>query len=452
MLSVGAALFLTALLRFDPGAIFAATIAPAGIFLAVFAGLLWVALLSANEAYAPRTMVSASDQVIRVASALLPAWVLTQLFAFLLKVSIPFESRLVVGLSLPALFLSLVVARLVIVRPFSRRTYRRLYLGPIVVLGDTPKADKLAQELRQGDTRSRPVMLHPLASLTPADATRLVNEDGFGEVVIEPRGTGLDNVLDIAFACLDARAEVKIISNQFQVVVGRSTIGDLNGIPVMRFRRFDLVGPEQVVKRVIDLTGALAGLVLLAPVLLAIAVAVKVSSRGPILFRQTRLGRGGREFTMYKFRTMVDGNDPKTHESYLRAYIRDGSPAIVAEDGTKIYKLTDDPRITRVGGWLRALSLDELPQLWNVVRGEMSLVGPRPCLPYEWKLYRPWQRRRLDVLPGCTGLWQVTARSHVSFEEMVILDLHYAHHGSVATDLGLILHTLPAMLRGRGGY
>jgi iron(III) transport system permease protein len=110
------------------------------------------------------------------------------------------------------------------------------------------------------------------------------------------------------------------------------------------------------------------------------------------------------------------------------------------------------PRVTRVGRFLRRTSLDELPQLWNVVRGEMSLVGPRPCLPFEWAMYRPWQRRRLDVKPGCTGLWQVTARSRVGFEEMVILDLHYAHHGSIGADLGLIARTVPAMLRGRGGY
>ena len=147
---------------------------------------------------------------------------------------------------------------------------------------------------------------------------------------------------------------------------------------------------------------------------------------------------------------MVAGNDPSIHREYLASYIRSGAPASVAADGTRIYKLTEDPRITPVGGWLRAFSLDELPQLWNVLIGEMSLVGPRPCLPY-MELCRPWQRRRLDVMPGCTGLWQVTARSHVAFEEMVILDLHYAHHGTVGRDLWLIAQTLPAMLRGGAG-
>jgi lipopolysaccharide/colanic/teichoic acid biosynthesis glycosyltransferase len=155
---------------------------------------------------------------------------------------------------------------------------------------------------------------------------------------------------------------------------------------------------------------------------------------------------------MLKFRTMVAGNDPSAHREYLQSYIQSGAAASVGADGIKIYKVTQDPRVTTIGGWLRSFSLDELPQLWNVLVGEMSLVGPRPCLPYEWDLYRPWQRRRLDVMPGCTGLWQVTARSHVAFDEMVILDLHYAHHGSIGRDLWLIAQTLPAMIRGRGGY
>jgi exopolysaccharide biosynthesis polyprenyl glycosylphosphotransferase len=452
LLAIGIGFFVPALLRFTPLELLAAAATPAGFFLASGGALLWVGLLTAQDAYAPRNLVSGSDQVVRIAGAVLPAWILTHFLAFLVKAPVPFESRLAVGLSLPAAFLFILTLRLGITRPLARRSYRRLCSGPILVIGDTPRAERIARELEERDARSRMVMLRRLSELPPTDAAGLVAEHGFGEVFIEPDGRGLDEVLGVAFSCLDQKAEVKIISNRFQVVMGRSAIGELDGTPVMRFRRFDLSGPETLVKRVVDLVGASAGLVLLSPVFIAIAAAVKVTSPGPIFYRQTRVGKGGRRFTMYKFRTMLDGNDSRIHENYLRNYIRNGAPATVAEDGTKIYKLTEDPRVTRVGAWLRGLSLDELPQLWNVLRGEMSLVGPRPCLPYEWDLYRPWQRRRLDVLPGCTGLWQVTARSHVGFDEMVILDLHYAHHASVATDLWLIAQTLPAMLRGRGGY
>jgi lipopolysaccharide/colanic/teichoic acid biosynthesis glycosyltransferase len=164
------------------------------------------------------------------------------------------------------------------------------------------------------------------------------------------------------------------------------------------------------------------------------------------------VGHRGTPFQMFKFRTMKDGSDSKANQDYLRSFIREGTPAEITADGTMIFKPPRDPRVTSVGVWLRRLSLDELPQLYNVLLGDMSLVGPRPCLPYEWELYEPWQRRRLDVLPGCTGLWQVKGRSRVRFEDMVILDLYYAHHGTLLSDLHLIIKTIPVMAQGRGAY
>ena len=452
LVALGAGLLLPSMLRFTPDALLTSLETMAGRAMLVLTPLLWVGALSARDAYAPRVMIATGDQVMRVVGAVLPAWVFTHLLAFLVKAPVPFESRLVVGLTLPAVLLGVCALRLGVLRPLARRVYPRLSHGPVLVLGDTERAHRIAADLGARDERQRGVSLRPLSAVTPESAARLITERGFGEVVIEPNGRGLDEVLDVAFACLDARADVRVVSPRFQIVIGRSAIGDFDGIPVLRFRRHDLAGPETFVKRLVDMVGSIAGLAVLSPVLLAIAVAVRVTSPGPVLFRQERIGRGGRRFTMLKFRTMEHGNDPGIHQEYLRELIRSGAAADTTEDGAKVYKLTRDPRVTRVGAWLRALSLDELPQLWNVLRGEMSLVGPRPCVAYEWDMYRPWQRRRLDVLPGCTGLWQVTARSHVGFEEMVILDLHYAHHGSVASDLWLIAQTLPAMLRGRGGY
>ena len=450
--AIASAFFLSALVRFTPERLLTPLTRPDGLALFGCSALLWVAFLSAREAYAPRAMISITGQLLRVLGAALPAWVLTHLVAFALKIEVPFESRLAVGLSLPATLLFLVLGRLLVVRPLARQAYQRLAHGPVLVLGDSERAVRLVEHYHESYDGARAVHLHELSSTTPDSARDLVENLGVSEVVIEPQGRALEEVFDTAFACLDAQAEVVVVSNQLDVVTGRSSIADLAGVPAMRFRRPDLRGPEAPLRRVIDIAGAAACLVLLAPLFLLIAIAVKFSSPGPIFFRQERVGRRGRRFTMLKFRTMVSGNDPSAHRDYLASYIQSGAPASVAVDGTKIYKLTQDPRVTPVGAWLRAFSLDELPQLWNVLVGEMSLVGPRPCLPYEWDLYRPWQRRRLDVMPGCTGLWQVTARSHVAFDEMVILDLHYAHHGSIGRDLWLIAQTLPAMIRGRGGY
>lgn len=452
LIAIASAFFITALVRFTPDRLMGAIARVDGAALFGCSALLWMAFLSAREAYAPRAMVSIAAQLLRVLGAALPAWVLTHLLAFALKIEVPFESRLAVGLSLPATLLLLVAGRLLVVRPLARRVYGRLAHGPVLVLGDTERAVRLVERYQDSYGEARGVHLHDLSTTTPEQARELVETLGVSETVIEPQGRALEEVFDTAFACLDAHAEVVVVSNQLQIVTGRAAIGDMAGVPAMRFRRQDLRGPEATLRRVIDVAGAAACLLLFAPVLAAIAIAVKISSPGPIFFRQERIGRQGRRFTMLKFRTMVAGNDPSAHREYLRSYIKSGAPASVGADGTKIYKLTQDPRVTPIGAWLRSFSLDELPQLWNVLVGEMSLVGPRPCLPYEWDLYRPWQRRRLDVMPGCTGLWQVTARSQVAFDEMVILDLHYAHHGSIGRDLWLMAQTLPAMIRGRGGY
>ncbi|MBD3237788.1 MAG: exopolysaccharide biosynthesis polyprenyl glycosylphosphotransferase [Candidatus Eisenbacteria bacterium] len=203
-------------------------------------------------------------------------------------------------------------------------------------------------------------------------------------------------------------------------------------------------------KRAFDLIAALCATLLLSPLMLAITVAVKLSSPGPVFHAQQRVGRDGRRFYMYKFRSMVASNDDARHRRYVASLVRDGDAAGVDECGRPVYKILDDPRITAVGRLLRRMSLDELPQLFNVIRGEMSLVGPRPPLPFEYELYEPWQRVRLDATPGMTGLWQVSGRSYLSFEEMVLLDLFYAANWSFLLDLKLIWRTIPEVFCARG--
>jgi exopolysaccharide biosynthesis polyprenyl glycosylphosphotransferase len=196
-------------------------------------------------------------------------------------------------------------------------------------------------------------------------------------------------------------------------------------------------------KRIMDIVLASIMLVAALPVMLLLAMAIKLDSPGPIIFRQTRVGRGGRRFTFYKFRSMYHNSDPQVHQQFVRNLIN-------GNHSGKIYKLAEDKRITRVGRFLRRTSLDELPQLWNVLKGDMSLVGPRPPIPYEVAEYKEWHKQRLTVTPGLTGLWQVTARSSVSFDEMVALDLEYVRRQSLALDIKILLLTIPAVLSGRG--
>ena len=205
-------------------------------------------------------------------------------------------------------------------------------------------------------------------------------------------------------------------------------------------------------KRGLDLLLSVLILALAAPLWVLIALAIKVDSPGPVLFRQRRIGQGGREFVMYKFRSMVSDADPRVHWEAFRRFA-EGEPLEVDGAGPR-YKAHRDPRVTRVGRLLRATNLDEVPQLLNVLRGEMSLVGPRPAIPYELEWYKDWYFQRFQVAPGISGLWQVKSRNRVGLEEMVRQDLEYIRRRSLLLDLQIIALTVPGMLlhpRGNGG-
>ena len=202
-----------------------------------------------------------------------------------------------------------------------------------------------------------------------------------------------------------------------------------------------------VLKRIVDLVFALALIIVSAPLLVVIAIGVKISSRGPVLFKQERIGRGGKSFTLLKFRSMAHNADNGIHREYMKKLI--SGDLDTANGENSLYKIENDPRITEFGHFLRRTSLDELPQLFNVVSGSMSLVGPRPPIPYEVNAYKSWHLQRLSVKPGITGLWQVSGRSSRTFDEMVQLDLDYIENRSLYTDLKILFRTIPATLNTR---
>ncbi|HWG21600.1 MAG TPA: sugar transferase [Terracidiphilus sp.] len=222
----------------------------------------------------------------------------------------------------------------------------------------------------------------------------------------------------------------------------------------------DLMNPTRrkrsllTLKRSIDALASGLGLLLLSPLLMAIAIAIKLTSTGPVLFRQQRVGQYGKLFTVLKFRSMYVNNDHNVHREYVTKLIADQAERKAVNGAPEgVYKLTNDRRITPLGGFLRRTSLDELPQIMNVFMGEMSLVGPRPAIPYELAAYQTWHRRRiLEAKPGITGLWQVTGRSLVKFDDMVRLDLRYATSWSLGLDFWILLRTPLAVIRGAGAY
>jgi exopolysaccharide biosynthesis polyprenyl glycosylphosphotransferase len=231
------------------------------------------------------------------------------------------------------------------------------------------------------------------------------------------------------------------VPDLFRLTKNQMKVEELNGIPLLSTRELSIRGWNAVVKRGFDIVvGALMAAVVLLPALL-IAAAIRLDTPGPVLYSQVRIGKNGRPFRCYKFRSMVHNADE------LREQI-----APLNESSGPLFKIRKDPRLTNVGGFIRRYSLDELPQLINVLRGEMSLIGPRPNLPSEVERYQDWMTKRLSVCPGMTGLWQVSGRSDLTFDEMVLLDIYYVENWTMGLDLNILLRSVPAVLQARGAY
>jgi exopolysaccharide biosynthesis polyprenyl glycosylphosphotransferase len=276
---------------------------------------------------------------------------------------------------------------------------------------------------------------------TSDDLVKVLAEQAVDMVIIALPWRSRDKIMRLVDQCETVGTSVRIVPDLFQMSLNRVDVDSLGGIPLIAVREPVIRGWPLRIKRAMDV--AVAGLILvtLAPLASLIALAIKIDSPGPVHFRQTRVGRFGRRFTCYKFRSMHEGADAQQRALSHRN-----------EATGPIFKIRDDPRLTRVGRVLRRLSFDELPQLWNVLFGDMSLVGPRPPMPDEVARYEDWHRRRLEVAPGLTGLWQVSGRSELTFDEMVMLDLYYAENWSLGLDLAIMLRTVPTVLRGTGAY
>ncbi|HLY26290.1 MAG TPA: sugar transferase [Aggregatilineales bacterium] len=261
-------------------------------------------------------------------------------------------------------------------------------------------------------------------------------------VIITLPWTARQNIMELVAVCEKYAVPARIVPDMFQLNMSQVSIENLEGIPLLGLTgEIRLDQTRYLIKRIIDV-----GLIVLTapvsiPLALATAIAIKLDSPGPILFPHQRVGKDGHEFSMYKFRSMRDGADELREE-------------MIAQTGAdpKRPKWENDPRVTRVGKWIRRLSIDELPQLINVLRGEMSIVGPRPPTPDEVSHYEKWHRQRLNVLPGATSLWQVSGRSKIPFEEQCLLDIYYIENWSIGLDLQIMLRTIPNVLLGIGAF
>lgn len=282
----------------------------------------------------------------------------------------------------------------------------------------------------------RPAYLGQLAAIPI-----VVDEQNVDEVVIALPPTAHQQVLPILEQCREHDVSFTLVPDLFELAIDRVITYEVGGLPLIRLKESRIRGGNYVIKRAMDILIASLVLFVTSPLMLLIAIAIKLDSPGPILFPQERVGKNWKRFTLFKFRTMYQ--DAEKRKAELQA---------AYNVGDLLFKLKDDPRRTRIGRFLRTTSLDELPQFFNILVGEMSVVGPRPQVPAEVENYEEWHCRRLDVTPGLTGLWQVNGRSDLTFDEMVRLDVYYAEHWSPWLDIKLILRTIPAVILARGAY
>jgi len=314
-----------------------------------------------------------------------------------------------------------------------------------LVMGDPVLAEELRAKLDSDAGVNATVVgsvgLEERAGQIPWSALSLhgvLKEHDAQRVVLAPQHADSHEVLDLVRTLSSLGVRVSVFPRLLEVVGSSVEFDDVNGMPVLGIHPFGVSRSTLLLKRTFDLLGATFGLLLISPLLALIAVAIKLDSRGPVLFRQRRIGRDGEEFEIFKFRTMFDGADRRKAELLDR------------NEAQGLFKIEEDPRITSVGRLLRRASLDELPQLWNVVRGQMSLVGPRPLVGEEDRRVQGWDRNRLQLTPGMTGPWQVLGSSRVPLNEMVKIDYLYTANWSLWTDLKLLLRTVPYMARRRG--
>jgi exopolysaccharide biosynthesis polyprenyl glycosylphosphotransferase len=344
-------------------------------------------------------------------------------------------------------------------RALSRRHTAFLQNAVIVGAGEVGQivARKLVQHPEYGinlvgfvdtDPKERAEDLEHVALLgSPADLPRIVGELDVERVVIAFSGDSHEEGLDLIRSLKNLWVQVDVVPRLFEIVGPNAAVHDVEGLPLIGLPPFSLSRTSRMLKRGMDVVFSLVGLVLLAPVFAVIAVLIRLDSPGPVFFRQYRIGFGQKTFRIYKFRTMVaDADDRKAEVAHLNKHGRRGGDP-------RMFKIAGDPRVTRVGRFLRRFSLDELPQLINVLRAEMTLVGPRPLIPDEDRHVEGWGRKRLDLKPGMTGAWQILGRNEIPFGEMVKLDYLYVTTWSLTNDLLLLVRTLPLVFKGEArGY
>jgi exopolysaccharide biosynthesis polyprenyl glycosylphosphotransferase len=426
--------------------------APVHVILTVSLPLLWWVSVALARGYDVRFIGLGSEEFRRVLNAAVSLTGAVAIVSYAARSDI---ARGYLVIALPCAAVLDLLARFFLRKRLHRQRRAGAFMHRTIAVGSADAVAELIAELRRESYHGLSVVGACLSAAAPPGEVAGVPVCGGLErieaavsdlaadtvaVLASPQLNGV-RLRHLAWQLERTGTDLCVAPAVMDVAGPRTTIRPVAGLPLLHVDHPEFAGARQVIKGTFDKVVALTALIMLAPLMACIALAVKLSDGGPALFRQTRVGRDGQLFTVYKFRTMV--SDAEKQKSALRAQ---------NEGNGLLFKIRDDPRITPIGAWLRRYSLDELPQLLNVLKGDMSLVGPRPALSAEAAEYDYYVRRRLAVKPGVTGLWQVSGRSDLSWEEAVRLDVRYVEQWSLMLDLQILWKTWSAVIRGSGAY
>lgn len=420
-----------------------------------FMPIVWMVIFAINGLYAKDNLLGGTREYARVFRSATEGFLLVVIAGFLDPTLIIARGWLV--MSWAGTFLFVAASRFWLRRAVYALRRHGFFLTPAVIVGANEEGRWLAEQLRRWDTsglhlvgfvdKKTPAtfpLFHNLVCLGSVDQLdEIIKRYNIGEVILASSAFSTRDYLLEIFRKYGVRDDINIrlSSGLYEIITTGLTVNEFAYVPLVCVNKIRLTGMDNVAKFVLDYVLAISGLLLLFPLLVLIAICIKLTSKGPILHRRLVMGLNGKQFYALKFRTMVVNGDE----------ILDQNPEL-KEELEQNHKLKNDPRVTPIGAFLRKYSLDELPQLFNVLKRDMSIVGPRMISPAEVSMYKQFDMNLFTVLPGITGLWQVSGRSDISYDERVRLDMYYVRNWSIWLDLQVVFQTIPAVLRGRGAY
>lgn len=428
-----------------------------------FASFLFLFIFQYYNLYKMNVFLTRAVHFVQILKSLLTGIVVLILITFLFKLPfIPQYSRVFVSTFCIVSIFCFIIIRIYLLQVLNSKLLNKTLLKRrVAIIGSDKSGKLLAEKLLFEDMMGSKVIGFIDDNLNKdeivfsnlkclgviSDLEKIVLENRIVEIIIALDDIDYSNLLNLIEECNKLNINVKISSPLFGIVPKKIFIEEYSKIPVINVshnfsNRFTLF-----FKRIMDFIASVVLLIILSPVFIIIGISIKLTSKGKVIFSQIRIGKDGKPFKFYKFRSMSGNEDSDVdRKNMMLDFIKNGK---IQENGST--KIIDEKRITKIGKFIRKTSFDELPQLFNVLKGDMSLVGPRPSLPYEYNNYDEWQKKRHNVLPGCTGIWQVTGRSNVSFKDSVILDLFYVKNMTPWLDIHILLKTIPVMILLKGG-